>query len=185
MKKFILNCSTIGVRWIDLLWILRSYILIELFNYCCSTISVQHCIRKGTSSTRPSFSQILLKLRTAVYKARIGVKLCQNAFQTICNISFFDAEKQFLTIFFAKTFEIKSWTSRFGGAMNFWVLLADLPRKNDPRWNWFQVPTTFCRGVTRPLSIFKLTFGQKCFSVGEAPSDDMMVSRCYVGMMIR
>ena len=38
------------------------------------------------------------KLRTAVYpsnKARIGVKLWENAFQTICNFSFFDAKKKF------------------------------------------------------------------------------------------
>ena len=36
------------------------------------------------------------KFRTAVYplnKAQIGAKLWQNAFQTICNFSFFDAEK--------------------------------------------------------------------------------------------
>ena len=42
------------------------------------------------------------KLRTAVYpsnKARIGVKLWQNAFRTICNFSFFDAGKSFLTKF--------------------------------------------------------------------------------------
>ena len=37
------------------------------------------------------------KLRTAVYpsnKAPIGLKLCQNAFQTIPDISFFDVEKK-------------------------------------------------------------------------------------------
>ena len=38
------------------------------------------------------------KLRTAVYpwnKARISAKLWENAFQTICNFSFFDAENNF------------------------------------------------------------------------------------------
>ena len=46
------------------------------------------------------------KLRTAVYsssKARIGGKLWQKAFQTICNFSFSDADI-FLGIFFCKNF---------------------------------------------------------------------------------
>ena len=49
----------------------------------------------------------LSNLRTAVYPsnmARIAVKLWQNAFQTICNLSFFDAENFFLDFFFAKIF---------------------------------------------------------------------------------
>ena len=49
------------------------------------------------------------KLRTAVYppnKARIGVKLWQNAFQTICNFSFFDAEKIFGPKNFQKILEV-------------------------------------------------------------------------------
>ena len=48
------------------------------------------------------------KLRTVVYppnKARIGVKLWQNAFQTICNFSFFDAEKNFGPQNFQKNFQ--------------------------------------------------------------------------------
>ena len=49
--------------------------------------------RTPTRKFRVFFS----KLRTDVYpsnKARIGVKLWQNAFQTICNFSFFDVEKK-------------------------------------------------------------------------------------------
>ena len=49
----------------------------------------------------------LSKLRTAVYPlnmARIGTKLWQNTFQTICNFSFFDAEFFFFGFFFAKIF---------------------------------------------------------------------------------
>ena len=45
------------------------------------------------------------KLRTAVYPsnmAPIGVKLWQNAFQTICNFSFFDPQKNFWIKFFQK-----------------------------------------------------------------------------------
>ena len=47
------------------------------------------------------------KLRTAVYPsnmARIGAKLRQNAFQTICNFSFFDADFFFSGFFFTKIF---------------------------------------------------------------------------------
>ena len=49
------------------------------------------------------------KLRTIAYppnKARIGVKLWQNAFQTICNFSFFDAEKIFGPKNFQKILEV-------------------------------------------------------------------------------
>ena len=51
------------------------------------------------------FRVFVSKLRTDVYpsnKARIGVKLWQNAFRTICNFSFFDAEKYFWKLFFQK-----------------------------------------------------------------------------------
>ena len=45
------------------------------------------------------------KIRTAVYPsnmAPIGAKLCQNAFQMIPDISFLDADKHVLAIFFQK-----------------------------------------------------------------------------------
>ena len=49
------------------------------------------------------------KFRTAIYplnKAQIGAKLWQNAFQTICNFSFFDAEKFFGPKNFQKILEV-------------------------------------------------------------------------------
>ena len=51
------------------------------------------------------------ELRTAVYVsnlARIGAKICQNAFRTIPEISFFDAEK----FFFAKFSDRKNYFSQ-------------------------------------------------------------------------
>ena len=39
--------------------------------------------------------------------ARIGVKICQNAFRTIPNISFFDAEKKKLAKIFDENFRQK------------------------------------------------------------------------------
>jgi hypothetical protein len=59
--------------------------------------------------------------------APIGVKLWENAFQTIPNISFFDAEKIFLAKFFDENFRqtrISSenrQTACFCGAMDFWT----------------------------------------------------------------
>ena len=38
--------------------------------------------------------------------ARIATKLCQNAFQTIPNVSFFVTENEVLDVFFQKTFEL-------------------------------------------------------------------------------
>ena len=51
--------------------------------------------------------KIFSKLRTAVYPpnmAPIGAKLCQNAFQVIPDISFFDAKKKFRQKFLAEKF---------------------------------------------------------------------------------
>ena len=71
------------------------------------------------------------KLRTAVYPPRmapIGAKLWENAFQTIPDISFFDAEKKKLTILFPG--QIKKLP--FGGATIFWPFLAGPSRKITP-----------------------------------------------------
>ena len=77
------------------------------------------------------------KLRTAVYpsnKAPIGAKLWENAFQTIPNTSFSDAQKNFRRFFFHKKFGLfffsRKW--RFGGAMVFWTWWADAPRQMTP-----------------------------------------------------
>ena len=62
------------------------------------------------------------KIRTAVYPsnmAPIGAKLCQNAFQMIPDISFLDAEKHGLAIFFQTKIGVKSINRFFGGARIF------------------------------------------------------------------
>ena len=72
------------------------------------------------------------KFWTAVYPTRmapIGAKLCQNAFQTIPTFDFSTP-----TNFFPWSFRLKKSARNqkslvFGGATNFWVLLADSPRK--------------------------------------------------------
>ena len=59
--------------------------------------------------------------------APIGVKLWENAFQTIPNISFFDVEKIFLAKIFDENFRQKKFSSEnqqtacFCGAMGFWT----------------------------------------------------------------
>ena len=61
------------------------------------------------------------KLRTTIYPsniAPIGAKLWENAFQAICNISFFDAEKKIGAISFKKI-GVKSKNMCFGGARIF------------------------------------------------------------------
>ena len=67
--------------------------------------------------------------------APFGLKLWENAFQTIPDISFFDAKEKM----FDKNFRQKQiaallnhenrQTAYFGGAMNFWMSLADAPLK--------------------------------------------------------
>ena len=66
----------------------------------------------------------------AVYPSNMapfGLKLWENAFQTIPNISFFDAEKNFLAKIFDENFRQKKKSSEnrqtacFCGAMDFWT----------------------------------------------------------------
>ena len=66
----------------------------------------------------------------AVYPSNMapfGLKLWENAFQTIPNISFFDAEKNFLAKIFDENFRQKKNSSENGqtacfcGAMDFWT----------------------------------------------------------------
>ena len=63
------------------------------------------------------------KFQTVVYppnKARIGAKLWQNAFQTICNLSFFDAEN-FFCDFFLRKFSDFSKKVRFWRSYDFFI----------------------------------------------------------------
>ena len=64
------------------------------------------------------------KLRTAVYpsnKARIGAKLWENAFRTICNFSFFDAQKNFFDKTFAKKIGVDFKKVRFWRGYEFLI----------------------------------------------------------------
>ena len=80
--------------------------------------------------------KIFSKLRTAVYPpnmAPIGAKLCQNAFQTIPNISFSDVEKICSSNFFVHKTRFRLVSSSFGVATIFWTPLVDSPRKLTPK----------------------------------------------------
>ena len=58
--------------------------------------------------------------------APIGLKLCQNAFQTIPDVSFFDVKKFFFQnflsdFFFDLFFSFSPFSTDFGGARLFWT----------------------------------------------------------------
>ena len=83
---------------------------------------VRSCVRGFVRSCIRSFVRFFVRLFPRM--ARMGTKLEQNAFQTICNFSFFDAENLFGFGFLeSDDFLIK--VIFFGGAMNFVFLLAD------------------------------------------------------------
>ena len=71
------------------------------------------------------------ELRTHVYPsnlAPIAAKLRENAFQTICNFRFFDAEKIFAIFFSDFFFGFSSFSTDFGGARDFWTSKSDSSR---------------------------------------------------------
>ena len=53
--------------------------------------------------------------------ARIDAKLCQNAFQTIPDVSFFDAKKNLSAKILDRKFCFLPFWRDFGGATNFWT----------------------------------------------------------------
>ena len=82
--------------------------------------------------------KIFSKLRTAVYPpnmAPIGAKLCQNAFQVIPDISFFDTHKHFWRQkflsekFFVNTPKIFQQSACFGEAVQVYTQLSNAARK--------------------------------------------------------
>ena len=79
---------------------------------CFVLLSFSRRIDIFVLGSRIDISRILIffsKFRTAVYplnKAQIVAKLWQNAFQTICNFSFFDADKNFGPKNFQKILEV-------------------------------------------------------------------------------
>ena len=98
--------------------------------------------------------------------APFGLKLWENAFQTIPDISFFDAEKKnwrkfsikFSSIFF---FEGKSTNCLFLRSYGFLDVIGRCASKSYPQSFDFQLSTTFGGGVKEIVSIFFPTFGQK------------------------
>ena len=98
--------------------------------------------------------------------APFGLKLWENAFQMIPDISFFDAGKKKSTKFLTKIFVRKIRQKTVFANCLFWRsgdildLTSRSVSKNDPRSYHFQISATFGRRVTRPISIFFLTFGE-------------------------
>ena len=99
--------------------------------------------------------------------APIGVKLWENAFQTIPNISFFDAENIFFAKFFDENFRQKkffvgkSTNCLFLRSYGFLDVIGRCASKSYPQSFGFQLSTTFGGGVKEIVSIFFPTFGQK------------------------
>ena len=114
--------------------------------------------------------KIFSKLRTAVYPpnmAPIGAKLCQNAFQVIPDISFFDAKNKFSTKMFDKKNSRQHPEKFFSTKCLFWRSCAGLHATIE--WSSkihcqtcrFQPSTTLGGGVKREKAVFFVSFGQK------------------------
>ena len=106
----------------------------------------------------------------AVYPSNMapfGLKLWENAFQTIPNISFFDAESIFLAKLFDENFRQKkkivgkSTNCPFLRSYGFLDVIGRCASKSYPQSFDFQLSTTFGGGVKEIVSIFFPTFGQK------------------------
>ena len=82
-----------------------------------------------------------------------GLKLWENAFQMISDISFFDIEKK-LAKTFDENFVEKSANSLFRRSYGFLDGTCRCASKNDPRGFDFQLSTTLGRGVKVVRSIF-------------------------------
>ena len=97
--------------------------------------------------------------------ASFGVKLWESAFQTIPNISFFDAQKKLLAICFSKF-----WGDFFFKKVAFWRsygfldVMGRCASTNDPRSFDYQFYTTFRRGVKVVHTVFEVIFGPKVAS---------------------
>ena len=102
--------------------------------------------------------------------APFGLKLWENAFQTIPNISFFDAEKFFLANFFdenfrkKKKFVGKSTNCLFLRSYGFLDVIGRCASKSYPQSFDFQLSTTFGGGVKEIVSIFAPDFRPKMTS---------------------
>ena len=105
----------------------------------------------------------------AVYPSNMapfGLKLWENAFQMIPNISFFDVEKKnwrkfSIKIFVKKKFDGKLTNCLFLRSYGFLDVIGRCASKSYPQSFDFQLSTTFGGGVKEIVSIFSPTFGQK------------------------
>ena len=109
----------------------------------------------------------------AVYPSNMapfGFKLWENAFQTIPNISFFDAEKIFLAKIFDENFRQpkkivgKSTNCLFLRSYGFLDVIGRCASKSYPQSFDFQLSTTFGGGVKEIVSIFFPDFRPKMTS---------------------
>ena len=102
--------------------------------------------------------------------APFGLKLWENAFQTIPNISFFDAENIFLAKFFDENFRQKkkivgkSTNCLFLRSYGFLDVIGRCASKSYPQSFDFQLSTTFGGGVKEIVSIFAPDFRPKMTS---------------------
>ena len=115
-------------------------------------------------------NNFLSKLRTAVYPpnmAPIGAKLCQNAFQVIPDISFFDAHKHFWRQKFLSEKIFVNTPNFFSAKCLFWRSCAGLHASIECRSKIhcqtyrFQPSTTLGGGVKREKTDFFRSFGDK------------------------
>ena len=86
----------------------------------------------------------------AVYPPRmapIGLKLGQNVFQTIPNISFFDTKQKLFGEFVRQNVHVFGILVRFSRSYEFLHATSAFSMKNDPRGNEFQLSTTLGGGV--------------------------------------
>ena len=94
--------------------------------------------------------------------APFGVKLWENAFQTIPDIQLFDAPKNFSAFFFSKKVRVDFFFKKvaFWRSYGFLDVIGRCALKNDPRSFDLQLSTTFGRGVKVVHTIFLLTFDE-------------------------
>ena len=128
-------------------------------------IPARYVLRQG-----PVRRKIFSKLRTAVYPpnmAPIGAKLCQNAFQVIPDISFFDAHKHFWRQKFLSEKFFVNTPKIFSTKCLFWRSCAGLhatiecSSKIHCQTCRFQPSTTLGGGVKREKTVFFRSFDQK------------------------
>ena len=116
--------------------------------------------------------------------ARIGAKLCQNAFRTIPDVSFFDVKKQVSLKFFD---ELWCWSQNLEHVffvlekINILSVTIKFSAKNDPICPEVQVSTFLGEGVEGQLEFFFLDLGPKLTS-SFCSMDHMMISY-FDGMM--